>query len=170
MRPFSFPFLHYRSTMTKTPTRRFTLTRLNPFRYINNSRLRPDMHSTPHHLPRNPIQTPRLHTNSRSQRAILRDRLVHQPGATSGTEETSCLAVAVWARVCCDCVGIWRGYGEGGEDGGHAVGGGALVAAFGAVADEELEGRWEGGGEGYEAALAAPFHCFWTLCLRAYVW
>ena len=83
---------------------------------------------------------------------------MHQPRATSGAEEAFCLAVAVRARVCCDCAWIWRGHGEEGEEGGHAVGGGALVAAFGAVADEEFWGSWEGSGEGYEGALAAALH------------
>lgn len=35
------------------------------------------------------------------------------------------------------------------------------MAAFGAVADEELAGGGEGGREGYEGALAAAFHCCW---------
>lgn len=149
--------------MTEAPTRRFRSISLNPFRYINDCRPRPNMHSAPHHLLRDPVQTTRLDTHSRSRFALLRDRLVHQPGATSSTEETSSLAVAVGSGVGSDCAGIGRGYGEGGEDGGHAVGGGALVAAFGAVADEELEGGGERGGEGYEAALAASFHCFWIV-------
>jgi hypothetical protein len=41
-----------------------------------------------------------------------------------------------------------------------------LVAAFGAVADEELEGGGEGGCKFDEAALAASFHCFLVLIIR----
>ena len=35
------------------------------------------------------------------------------------------------------------------------------MAAFGAVADDELLGGWEGGSEGDEGALAAAFHGSW---------
>lgn len=152
--------------MAKATTGRLALVRLSTVRDINDRRPRPDMHSRPHHLLRNPIQTPRLHTHSVSRFALLRNRLVHHSRATPSTEIAFCLAVAVRSRVCCDCAREGRGYGEGGEDGGHAVGGGALVAAFGAVADEELEGGGEGGCKFDEAALAASFHCFLVLIIR----
>lgn len=83
---------------------------------------------------------------------------MHQPRATSGAEEAFRLPVAVRARVCCDGAGEGRRESERGEEGGCPVGGGALVAAFGAVADEEFWGSWEGSGEGYEGALAAALH------------
>ena len=38
------------------------------------------------------------------------------------------------------------------------VRGAGEFAAFGAVADEEFWGSWEGSGEGYEGALAAALH------------
>lgn len=155
---FFFPDIRSQSSMVKATTRRFTLVRLSTLRDINNSRPRPDMHSAPHHLPRNPIQTARFDTNSRSRFALPRDRLVHQPRATFSTEEAFRFAVAIRSRVCCDRSLERRDYLERGEDGGHAVGGRALVAAFGAVAYEELLGCGEGGGEFDETALASPFH------------
>lgn len=84
---------------------------------------------------------------------------MHQPCTTSSTEEAFCFPITVRPGVCCDRFWEWSFYLERGEDGGHAVGGGALVAAFGAVADDELLGGGEGGGECYEGALAAAFHC-----------
>jgi hypothetical protein len=146
--------------MAKATTRWFALVRLSIIRDIDDRRPRPNMHSTPHHLPRNPIQTTRLDTHSRSRFAIPRDRLVHQPRATPSTKEALRFPVAVRSRECCDCSWEWRFYFKRGKDGGHAVGGGALVAAFGAVTYEELLGCGEGGGEFDEAALASSFHCF----------
>jgi hypothetical protein len=130
-----------RSTMTETPSRRLTLIRFNTVRNINNSRLRPNMHSTPHHLLRNPFKTARLNTDGRSRRAILRNRLMHQPGAALGAEEAFRFAMRVGSSVYGNGTWEWRWNGECWEDGGHAVGRGALMSTFGAVADQELLGR-----------------------------
>ena len=147
-----------RSAMAKAASRRFAFVRLDIVRDIDDSRLCPDMHSRPHHLLRNTIKAARLDTNSFSRSAVPRDRLMHQPSATFGTKVAPRLAVRVRSRIHGDRAGKWSRYLERREDGGHAVGRGALVAAFAAVTYEELLWCWEGRGEFYLAALASPFH------------
>lgn len=83
---------------------------------------------------------------------------MHQPSSTLGTEEALRLAIGVRPRVFGDSTGKGREYFEGGEDGGHAVGGRALMAALGAMANEECLWFGKRGGEGDLAALAASFH------------
>lgn len=83
---------------------------------------------------------------------------MNQPRATFRAEVPVRPAIRVWTTVNGDGSGVrffdvkvWK-------DGGHAVGGGGLVAAFGAVADVEFERLREWGCEGDGAALTVPFH------------
>lgn len=119
------------------------------------------MHRRPHHLPIQRDQTPPLDTTD-----VLPLDPMHQPTPTPRTEIPIHLPPTL-RDPGIDFDGLHPGRlviadggfdGERGKGAGDAESGGALVAALGAVADEDRCGGRGWGCEADEAALAVAFH------------
>lgn len=121
--------------------RRLPLISLRSLGDINDRMLRPNVHSTLHHLLIQPHQTPTLHIRSRRRTRLL-PRRGHKIPETVEDTRTAILAEHTLhlsalersASVCSHEVSDGFRELKVREDGGDAVGGGALVLAFCAVA------------------------------------